>query len=192
MDEEKFINTLREQIPEPLSDQEAGRQRINEYTKQLLKALEEAVEISTPWARPHEMAKAGWTKECTEVVKSVRRMRRSCRTVSDWTEYIRACDKKGKIIRKQKRSEYREAMQNVEQSSRGLFRTAKWARNAVAGTLTQATIPPLIKPGSFNIATTAQDKAEVMFQAHFPPPQKFLCKTQKASSTRPRLMMALR
>jgi len=170
MDEEKFINTLREQMPEPLSDHEAGRRRIDEYTKQLLDALEEAVEISTPWARPHEMAKAGWTKECTEVVKSVRRMRRSCRTVGDWAEYIRACDKKGKIIRKQKRSEYREAMQNVEQSSRGLFRTAKWARNAAAGTLTQATIPPLAKPGCSDTATTAQDKAEVMFQAHFPPP----------------------
>jgi len=48
MNEEKFINTLREQMPKPLPDQEARRQRINEYTKQLLDALEEAVEIFTP------------------------------------------------------------------------------------------------------------------------------------------------
>ncbi len=48
MNEEKFINTLREQMPKPLSDHEAGRRRIDEYTKQLLDALKEAVEISTP------------------------------------------------------------------------------------------------------------------------------------------------
>lgn len=74
MDNEKFSNILVESLPEPLADQVAGRRRIDEYTGQLFKALEEAVEASTPWAKPHEMAKAGWTTECTEIVKEVRRL----------------------------------------------------------------------------------------------------------------------
>ena len=48
IDNEKFINTLTEQISEPLSNQVAGRQRIDEYIAQLFEALEEAVEASTP------------------------------------------------------------------------------------------------------------------------------------------------
>ena len=58
-------------------------------------------------------------------------------------------------------------MQNVEQFSRELFKTAKWVRNAVADTLTQATIFSLIKSECFDIATTAQNKTEMMFQTHF-------------------------
>ncbi len=94
-------------------------------------------------------------------------MKRSCWIIDDWTEYIQACDKKSKIIRKQKRSEYWKIMQNVKQFSRELFKTAKWARNAVTDTLTQATIFLLIKSECFNIATTAQNKMKMMFQTHF-------------------------
>ncbi len=58
-------------------------------------------------------------------------------------------------------------MQNVEQFLRRLFKTAKWARNAVADTLTQATILSLIKSECFNIAMTMQNKTKMMFQTHF-------------------------
>jgi uncharacterized membrane protein len=160
IDKEKFANTLKDYLPEPLLDQKARRQRINEYTSRLLEALKEAVETSTPWARPHEMAKAGWTKECTEAVKKVRRMRRSCRIVDDWTKYVRACDKKGRIIKKQKRDKYRKAMKCAKQSPKKLFGVAKWARNAAARTLTQATIPPLAMGEGLGIATTTQEKAK--------------------------------
>ncbi len=136
MNEEKFINTLREQMLKSLSNQKTKRQRIDEYTKQLLNALKKIIKIFTLWARSHEMIKAEWTKKCMKIVKSVWQMRRSCWIVDDWTKYIQACDKKSKIIRKQKRSEYREIMQNVKQFSRELFQIAKWARNAVADTLT--------------------------------------------------------
>ncbi len=58
-------------------------------------------------------------------------------------------------------------MQNVEQFSRELFKTAKWARNAVADTLTQTTIFSLIKSECSDIITTVQNKAKMMFQTHF-------------------------
>ncbi len=113
------------------------------------------------------MIKAEWTKKCMKIVKSMQWIRRSCWIINDWTEYIQACDKKSKIIRKQKRSEYWKIMQNVEQFSRELFKTAKWARNAITDTLTQTTIFSLIKSKCFNIITTTQNKAKMMFQTHF-------------------------
>ena len=111
MNEEKFINTLKEQMLKSLLNHEMKRWCINKYIKQLLNALK-------------------------KIIKSVQQMKRSCWIINDWTEYIQACDKKNKIIRKQKRSEYWKIMQNVKQFSRELFKTAKWARNAVTDTLT--------------------------------------------------------
>jgi len=47
MNEEKFINTLREQMLKSLSNQKTKRQRIDEYTKQLLNALKKIIKIFT-------------------------------------------------------------------------------------------------------------------------------------------------
>ncbi len=88
INEEKFINTLKEQMSESLLNQKMKCQRINEYTKQLLNALREIIKIFTLWARSHEMIKAEWTKKCTKIIKSVQRMRRDCRIINDWIKYI--------------------------------------------------------------------------------------------------------
>ncbi len=167
MNEEKFINILKEQMLKSLLNYEMKHQCINEYIKQLLNALKKIIKIFTFWARSHEMIKAEWMKKCMKIIKSMWWMKRSCWTVDDWTEYIQACDKKSKIIRKQKCSEYWKIMQNVKQFSRRLFKTAKWVRNAVADTLTQATIFSLIKSECSDIVITAQNKAKIMFQTHF-------------------------
>ncbi len=167
MNKKKFINILKKQMLKLLLNHEMKHWCINEYIKQLLNALKKIIEIFILWARSHEMIKAEWTKKCMKIIKSMQWMRRSCWIINDWAEYIQACDKKSKIIRKQKCSEYQEIMQNVEQFSRELFKTAKWARNAVANTLTQATISSLIKSEYFNIITTAQNKVKMMFQTHF-------------------------
>ena len=163
INEEKFINILREQMLKSLLNHEMKCQCIDEYTKQLLNALKKIIEIFTFWARSHEMIKAKWTKKCTKIIKSVQWMKKSCWIIDDWTEYIQACDKKSKIIRKQKRSEYQEIMQNVKHFLRELFKTAKWARNAIANTLIQATIFSLIKSECFDIAMTMQNKMKMMF-----------------------------
>jgi len=47
MNEEKFINTLKEQMSELLLNQKIRHQCINEYTKQLLNALRKIIEIFT-------------------------------------------------------------------------------------------------------------------------------------------------
>ncbi len=114
MNEEKFINILKEQMLKSLLNYEMKHQCINKYTKQLLNALKKIIEIFTLWVRSHEMIKAEWTKKCIKIIKNVQWMRRSCWIIDDWTKYIQACDKKSKIIRKQKRSEYQKIIQNVE------------------------------------------------------------------------------
>ena len=132
-----------------------------------MNALKKIIKIFTFWARSYEMIKAEWTKKCTKIIKSMWWMRRNCWIINDWVEYIQACDKKSKIIRKQKCSKYQEIMQNVKQFSRELFQIAKWARNAVVNTLTQATIFSLTKSECSDIIITAQNKVKMMFQTHF-------------------------
>ena len=86
INEEKFINILREQMLKSLLNHEMKCQCIDEYTKQLLSALKKIIEIFTFWARSHEMIKAKWTKKCTKIIKSVQWMKKSCWIIDDWTE----------------------------------------------------------------------------------------------------------
>ncbi len=83
INEEKFINTLKEQMSESLLNQKMKHQRINEYMKQLLNALRKIIEIFILWARLHEMIKAEWTKKCTKIIKSMWWMRRNYQIIND-------------------------------------------------------------------------------------------------------------
>ncbi len=100
MNKKKFINTLKEQMLKLLLNHEMKHWCINEYIKQLLNALKKIIEIFILWARSHEIIKAEWTKKCMKIIKSMQWMRRSCWIINDWAEYIQACDKKSKIIKK--------------------------------------------------------------------------------------------
>ena len=80
MDIKKFKNTLLAKVPDLLLNKIVGRQRIEEYTKELFYIIEEAVEESTPWTKSSEQSKGSWTPEYTLIVKEVRRMRRDYRT----------------------------------------------------------------------------------------------------------------
>ena len=80
MDVEKFKNTLLAKVPDSLPNKIVGRQRIEEYTKELFYTIEEAVEESTPWTKSSEQSKESWTLEYTLIVKEVRRIRRDYRT----------------------------------------------------------------------------------------------------------------
>ncbi len=78
INEEKFINTLKEQMLKSLLNHEMRCWCINKYIKQLLNALKKIIEIFIFWARSHEMIKAEWTKKCMKIIKSVQWMRKSC------------------------------------------------------------------------------------------------------------------
>ena len=41
-------------------------------------------------------------------------MRRDYRTPQQWVAYVKACDRKGKILKKYKREEFRVAIANAE------------------------------------------------------------------------------
>ncbi len=163
INEKKFINILKEQMLKLLLNHKTKHQCINKYTKQLLNALKKIIEIFILWARSHEMIKAEWTKKCIKIIKSMQWMKRSCWVINDWTKYIQACDKKSKIIRKQKCNKYWKIMQNIQKISTKLFKTAKWTRNAVADTLIQTTISSLIKSECFNLIMIMQNKMKMMF-----------------------------
>lgn len=49
---------------------------IDNAVNHLLDIVQRAAQESTPWARPSTWARQGWTPECTEAVKTSRRLRR--------------------------------------------------------------------------------------------------------------------
>jgi len=55
----------------------------------------------------------------------MQQIRRNCRIVNNLTKYIKVCDKKNKIIKKQKRKKYCKVMQNAKQFLKKLFEIAK-------------------------------------------------------------------
>ncbi len=78
INEEKFINILKEQMLKSLLNHKIKCRCINEYIKQLLNALKKIIEIFTFWAKLHEMIKAEWTKKCMKIIKSMQQIRKSC------------------------------------------------------------------------------------------------------------------
>ena len=76
----KFKNTLLAKVPDLLLNKIVGRQRIEEYTKELFYTIKEAVKELTPWTKSSEQSKGSWTPECILIIKKIRRIRRNYRT----------------------------------------------------------------------------------------------------------------
>ena len=124
---------------------------------------------STPWARISQHSKRYWSQECTDTVKDARKLRRvysENRTWENWESYQHAVDRKGKIVARHGRDTFRETVEGAGRSDKSLFLLAKWARNR--SSTSDEVVPPLRGPQGE--AATAREKAELLFQAHFPPP----------------------
>jgi len=73
MDTEALSAHLRIHLPadRPLNDRAEVDDRVTEITR----VLQEAIEESTPWAKPSNRAKDFWNQNCSEVVTESRRLR---------------------------------------------------------------------------------------------------------------------
>jgi len=120
-----FYNMLSKHLLASLLDESIKRWRIDEFTTKLFNVLEKTTKKSTSWAKSYEIIKYKWSKNCTQAIKKAKRLRQQCRTLIDWTKYVKTCDKKGKILRKHKRVEFRLAMQELKDSNKKLFKNAK-------------------------------------------------------------------
>jgi hypothetical protein len=124
-----------------------------------------------PWARPCEYSKPWWTLECQEAVRLTRYIRNFyIRTQSQeaWEEYLRCKNLKGKVIARAKTAGFRRHVEKASQTQAGLWRTAQWAAQRAKGLKQVVSIPTLTR--DVHKAHTSREKAEMLKQAHFPPP----------------------
>jgi len=123
MNVEKFLAGLDDRTTQ-LDDQPlTTRVEINQHTYELIQSIKGAVEDSTPWARPSAWSKSYWTPECQAAVKQTRAARRRHAqnpSAESWEEFVQERNKKGKILDKAKRDNFRETMQDAATSPEGI------------------------------------------------------------------------
>ncbi|OQD66240.1 hypothetical protein PENANT_c371G10633, partial [Penicillium antarcticum] len=108
-------------------------QQIEAECKELLEAVQSAIEDSTPWAKPSAWSNPDFDEACKATVNVVRRLRRRhTRTKDpyDWMCYSEARNRKTRLIKKTlSRAHRRRVQQVIEDGPQDMWRLAKWARN---------------------------------------------------------------
>ncbi|KAJ5720222.1 uncharacterized protein N7483_008156 [Penicillium malachiteum] len=154
-----------------------------------MEIIQQGVQASTPWARPSEWARFGWTKECSEAIQESRRLfhswrdsqhdsfqkdetyskeYRESRCEEDHAAYRSARNFKGKAIAKASRQGFRSWLKKTtEEGPRGMWKVGKWARNRggdVFGVI------PALKTSDDQLAESNESKVEVLRNVFFPAP----------------------
>lgn len=136
----------------------------------LNEVIQRAIQHAVPWARPSTWANPNFTPECRDMVKMTRLLRRVytlTHSAESWAAYVKARNRKGRIISRALRRGFRRwVSEAIDQGTHGIWRVAKWARNR--GARTASTIPTLIGP--HGPADTTEAKAETLREAFFPEP----------------------
>ena len=81
---------------------------------------------------------------------------------------MKSNDKKQKIIQKAKRLNFYQEVDKVTESSQGLWKLAKWAKNKSQSAREIPKMPPLILNGQ--TTSTFKEKSEMLKSTFFPPP----------------------
>jgi hypothetical protein len=168
---EKFDKALEEGLNPLRQSQIDTKDQIYQYVDSATQAINEAIASSTPWAKTTEFSKTWWTSECRKAVNDARKARRAYtkyQTTEAWEEYVHTKNRKGKIIAKAKRDDFRQHMHQAGQSQEGLWRIARWASQRAKGATQHVSIPTL-KRGERE-AHDPHSKAEMLKDVHFPPP----------------------
>lgn len=146
------------------------KQSIDDYVQKIVNALTEGINASTPWSNPSARSIPGFNQECKDLCTEVQRLRRRwqrTRLDEDHEAYREASTRKGRLIKKTLRNEYRQMVEEVSSTRSGLWKLVKWAKNrhntAPAGT------PELVRPDG-ELAKTMEEKAETFLETFFPPP----------------------
>ncbi len=135
--------------------------------------LQEAIEESTPLAKPSNRARDFWNQSCSEVVMESRRLRtiwKTQGTLGAWNEYLKHNDHKNKIIRQTKRAHFRTQMHELSEAPKSIWRFAKWARTESQLPKKLPQFPSLKRSDTDHMATTFEEKTEILRGKFFPPP----------------------
>lgn len=166
---------LRQAVKDRLSQVESvvlleDTSSIDEFVSSIIDALHAGIDKSTPWSNPSPRSIAGFDQECKDICAQVQQLRRTwqrTRHEDDYEAYRQARNKKGRHIQKVLRNTHRQIVEEASASQSGLWNLVKWAKNR--NDTSSASTPDLAKPDG-GLATSPEEKAEVLRQSFFPPP----------------------
>lgn len=146
--------------------------KIDNLVQALVKAIQEAVEISTPMVKICSRSKPGFTLECKEAQMKARRLRKIFNrlgTEEAWEEYRASRLEAGYIIRKTSRKAYRESREEACDSVAKMWKAVRWTKNRKPRL---TTLPALKIPSTTQYETNPKKKIELLRNAFFPfPPE---------------------
>lgn len=148
----------------------ASQSRIELSTVTFTSAIRHAIEKAVPWAQPSTWSNPDFTPECKEAVKLCRRLRRLHSNTHNpwvWRAYLRARNKKKRLVSKSlKLGHRRRVQQATEKGPQGLWRLARWARTRKG--LYESGITPTLKSTDGDLAESVEAKTKLLSESFFP------------------------
>jgi hypothetical protein len=154
--------------------------QIDEYIRELTRIVTSGIEASVPWHDNSQFARSYWSPECAQAIQETRRRyydRLRSSTPESEELHQEARRQKVAIIRRAKRTEFREFVAKATNSPQGVFRLAKWARLRAGRPRDLPQLPTLItktRNESQEVVTTRletlPDKLAALRDKFFPKP----------------------
>uniref|UniRef100_A0A093V209 RNA-directed DNA polymerase from mobile element jockey n=1 Tax=Talaromyces marneffei PM1 TaxID=1077442 RepID=A0A093V209_TALMA len=166
-----LTETLERDISVPnLTPDNASKSHIELATVVFTSAIRHAIDKTVPWARPSEWSNPYFTLECKEAVRTCRRLRRIHSDTHNpwiWRAYLRARNKKKRLVSKSLRLGHRcRVQQATEKGPLGLWRLAKWARTRKGAYESGVTL--ILISIDRRTAETVEAKTALLSESFFP------------------------
>jgi len=149
-----------------------SRDDINRYLDKMIGGFQEIIEVTVPWARPHQGTKSYWNAHCARVTLQARKcMKEHERSRCTRTrEALKAANlQQVRVIRKAKTFSWRESVHKASIKSTGVWKLAKWGRER-SGRPKELPQFPAIKDGEGGKARGFNGKVRALRRVLFPPP----------------------
>ena len=163
----KFENELRTELRYPRALQ--TKAQIDQTAEDLVEAITRAVDVSTPKVKLSHRMRPGWSDECREALKAVKRARRRYQAYGGWEElreWKQLEQKKKKILARALSDDHRQRVSETD-SIKQLWSLNKWVKNRGA---TRTAFLPAIRDSNGNRQEDSENKAKALQDKLFPHP----------------------
>ena len=178
MDIKKFTETVVSGIAQTESMERALKRKsepiqkidVDRLTQEVCQIIQEGIEGSTPWLRPSQYSKPGFSSICKTAQMECKRLKRRFRrsgSDEDREEYSRARNYKSNLIKREQRKGFRDFVTRICESPEAMWKGTKWSRDPRPR---QATLPPIKDPQNGTWEQDPAGKADLLMKAFFPPP----------------------
>ena len=169
MDIDKLRKHVQNTIPKTVSPD------LDETTRQIVQCLQDAIEISTPWARPTEFSRPGFTPECRELQKNTKQAHRKIlryytkyqRPAPDclWTDFLHKKHAARKTIQRFCQVAHRERVTAAAENIGQVWRLSRQASSRII-----FQIYTLSLQGPDGLCFIPEEKTRLLSQTFFPLP----------------------